>query len=402
MDRLKWIFYRFCFFLGLATATYCSYAQVTSWMHPPTTPVVAPSAPTQAFAPTFFPTLPFPSAPVAPVAPSLEKSAPVLTSQALAMAPSPSATPEASPTPEATAQGEVPPQDGFAPIATVEPLPAFMNPESWMALYQQGLRTPAQEAPARSSDVAAVQAPTQAQGMFLPSPDAAAVTPGATGSNGVPSSGSSSSWSSSSGQASLLGAQDLTALQAPLQGLLPDQVVTVSGLFCGNGLQGRGCSPERRMMVHSSRFSLNEGLHEQVMVAFSGSNPGNLELSLSLRLQDAAGKDSTLSGTVRVSEVRVRQESREGRQLRVLEMKAPDIEIRSGERLRKVQIRIVMDGASGEELSILPESSISFVRKSVATSPLPWNFASPALVGQGDPALIADEIPYSMSVEKSR
>jgi hypothetical protein len=156
------------------------------------------------------------------------------------------------------------------------------------------------------------------------------------------------------------------------------------------------------MMVHSSRFSLNEGLHEQAMVAFSGSNPGNLELSLSLRLQDAAGKDSTLSGTVRVSEVRVRQESREGRQLRVLEMKAPDIEIRSGERLRKVQIRIVMDGASGEELSILPESSISFVRKSVATSPLPWNFASPALVGQGDPALIADEIPYSMSVEKSR
>jgi hypothetical protein len=156
------------------------------------------------------------------------------------------------------------------------------------------------------------------------------------------------------------------------------------------------------MMVHSSRFSLNEGLHEQAMVAFSGSNSGNLELSLSLRLQDASGHDSTLTGSVRVSEVRVRQESREGRQVRVLEMKSPDIEIRPGERLRRVQIRIVMDGAPGEELSVLPESSISFVRKAVATSPLTWNFAAPAPVSAGDPALIADEIAYSMSVEKSR
>ncbi len=138
------------------------------------------------------------------------------------------------------------------------------------------------------------------------------------------------------------------------------------------------------------------------MVAFSGSNAGNLELSLSLRLQDASGKDSTLTGTVRVSEVRVRQESREGRQVRVLEMKAPDIEIRPGERLRKVQIHIVMDGAPGEDLSILPESSISFARKSVVTSPLTWNFAAPVVVGPADPALIADEIAYSMSIEKSR
>jgi hypothetical protein len=192
------------------------------------------------------------------------------------------------------------------------------------------------------------------------------------------------------------------ALQAPLQGLVPDQTVNVSGLFCGNGLNGRGCSPERRMMIHTSRFSLNEGLHEQALVSFSGSNAGNLEFSVSLRIQDASGKDSTLTGTVRVSEVRVRQESREGRQVRVLDMKAPDIEIRQGDRLRKVQIRIVLDGAPGEDLSVLPESSISFVRKSVTSSPLTWNFAAPAPVASSDPALIADEIPYSMSIEKSR
>lgn len=403
MERLKWIFYRFCFFLGLATATYCSYAQVSSWMHPSAPAVVAPQAlapvqgfvPTQAFAPTFLPSF--------QQAPSVEKAAPVLTSQALAVAPSPSATPEASPTPEATAQGDAVPQEGFGPIATAEPLPAFMNPESWMALYQQGLRAPAQESPVRG-DSQAAPASAQAQGMMLPSAGSSGTSdssgPSSGGSGG--SGGSSGSWSSPSGQAGLLGSQDLAALQAPLQGLVPDQEVTVAGLYCGNGLQGRGCSPERRMLVHTSRFSLNEGLHEQAMVSFSGSNAGNLELSLSLRIQDASGKDSTLTGTVRVNEVRVRQESREGRTVRVIEMKAPDVEIRTGERLRKVQIRIVMDGASGEDLSVLPESSITFVRKSVATSPLTWNFAAPAPVASGDPALIADEISYSMSIEKSR
>jgi hypothetical protein len=397
MERLKWIFYRFCFFLGLATATYCSYAQVTSWMNPPSSLPAQAQAP----APNGFPAaLPFPSLPVVTPEKAVSAPAPVLTQQALALAPSPTSTPEASPTPEATAQAEVAPQEGFAPLATAEPLPAFMNPEAWMAMVQQGLRAPAQEAPARS-ETATPSAPVQAQGMMLPASDAAAGTSGSAGP-GPSGSGGSASWSSSGGAASVLGAQDLSALHVPLQGLVPDQEVNVSGLYCGNGLQGRGCTPERRMLVHTSRFSLNEGLHEQAMVSFSGSNAGNLEFSLSLRIQDASGKDSTLTGTVRVNEVRVRQESREGRTLRVVEMKAPDIEIRQGERLRKVQIRIVMDAANGEEPSVLPESSISFVRKSVATSPLTWNFAAPAPVSSSDPALIADEITYSMSIEKSR
>lgn len=400
MDGLKWIFYRFCFFLGLGTATYCSYAQVTSWMNPPAQPHHAGSAPAAAFPPAWSSSLPFP-----PMAPAIAQqnlthepsthSAATLTSQALAVAPSPSSTPEASPTPDATAQGEAVPQDGFGPVATVEPLPAFMNPEAWMAFHQQGLRAPAQEAAARTEGPVPSVA-TSAQGMMLPSGEALATNPSA------PSVGPSGVGSSPSGQSGLLGTQDFVALQAPLQGLVPDQTVNVSGLFCGNGLNGRGCSPERRMMIHTSRFSLNEGLHEQALVSFSGSNAGNLEFSVSLRIQDASGKDSTLTGTVRVSEVRVRQESREGRQVRVLDMKAPDIEIRQGDRLRKVQIRIVLDGAPGEDLSVLPESSISFVRKSVTSSPLTWNFAAPAPVASSDPALIADEIPYSMSIEKSR
>jgi hypothetical protein len=404
MDRLKWVFYRFCFFLGLATATYCSYAQVTSWMNPAPKSEVSSVHPAAAFAPAWTSSQPFPPIPVEQH-PTHEKSVPstpVLTSQALAVAPSPSATPEVSPTPEATAQGEGASPEGFGPIATVEPLPAFMNPEAWMAFQQQGLRAPAQEPSART-EAPVSSGSASAQGMLLPSADALAGNAGAS-SNGPSGGGAGVSGFgfSPSGQTGLLGAQDFAALQSPLQGLLPDQTVTVSGLFCGNGLHGRGCNAERRMMVHTSRFSLNEGLHEQALVSFSGSNAGNLEFSVSLRIQDASGKDSTLSGTVRVSEVRVRQETREGRQIRVLEMKAPDIEIRQGDRLRKVMIRVVLDGAPGEDLTVLPESSISFVRKSVTTSPLTWNFAAPAPVASGDPALIADEIPYSMSIEKSR
>lgn len=206
----------------------------------------------------------------------------------------------------------------------------------------------------------------------------------------------------SSAGASVLTSQDLAALAVPLNGLLSDQEVVVSGLFCGNGLQGRGCNPESRMGVHTSRYGLNEGLHEQASVSFSGSNVGALELSLTLRIQDTEGKDSTLSGSVRAIEVRVKTEAREGRNLRVVEVKTGDFEVRPGDRLRKVHARIVWDVSNADEPVLLPESSVSFARKSVATSTLPWNFAAPSAVGPTDPAIIADEIGYSMSIEKAR
>jgi hypothetical protein len=398
---LKVLFYRFCFFLGLGTATYCSYAQVSAWVNPvkpgsaPGTLVSVSDGSVLSQAPIF---APFFSSPVQAPASEVKMVSSGL-SVAAATA-SPSATPEVSPTPaEAQAGAEGGPAIE-APLATGEPLPNYLNSAYGYPVPQAGLRGPAQEG--RSADApnaASAPAPVQAQGMFLTPP---ARDGGSSGSGGFSGLSGSTGGTSSSTTVSVLSAQDLSALSTPLFGLLPDQEVTVSGLFCASGLQGRGCSHEGRMTVHTSRFTLGEGLHEQATVSFSGSGVSDLELAVSLKIQDVSGKDSTLSASVRVSEVRVRNETREGKSVRVLELKTPDIEIRPGDHLRKVVARIVLDSSSPGEVLFSPESSLSFSRKAVATSPLVWNFQAPHPVSPTDPALIADEINYSMSIEKSR
>ncbi len=390
----KDFFYRFCFFLGLGTAAYCSYAQVKTWVKDEapiqTTQAlkerVQMSESSSAFAQALPNVAPMESAHAAPaVAPtSLIPEASLVKSDA---SPSPSpATTEALPAADASQ----------APMAYVEPLPYAFNPE----YPAQMMRAPAQEeSHSAMNPASAPSAPVAVgQGSLLNTGDK---------QNSVNGSSSSvytgSSVSAASGLASQLNSGDMVLLNSSMKGSLPDQTVTVSGLYCGGGSQmGSGCSHENHFSIHTSRYSSNEGLASDASFSITGSSAGNLMLHMGIKLQDSNSAYQTLSLTSALSDVSVRTEVRSGHAIRIFDIKVPTLVVRGNEQLQKVQIVIAFDVANPDAPVLLSESSVSFSRKSVKLVPLAWNFAAPSPVASNEPVMIADEIPYSMSIEKSQ
>jgi hypothetical protein len=165
---------------------------------------------------------------------------------------------------------------------------------------------------------------------------------------------------------------------------------------------GSGCSHENHFSIHTSRYSSNEGLASDVSFSITGSSAGNLMLHMGIKLQDANSAYQTLSLTSALSDVGVRTEVRSGHAIRIFDIKVPILVVRGSEQLQKVQIVIAFDVANPDAPVLLSESSVSFSRKSVKLVPLAWNFAAPSPVASNEPVMIADEIPYSMSIEKSQ
>jgi hypothetical protein len=96
--------------------------------------------------------------------------------------------------------------------------------------------------------------------------------------------------------------------------------------------------------------------------------------------------------------VNARNEYRSAQLFRVFEFRLSNISVRAGEILRQVHVTLSFEAGSAANPVLGTDSMISFVRTQVSMVSSPWNFNSPS--ASTDPVVIADQVNYSMPIER--
>jgi hypothetical protein len=435
MVTVKSIFYKFCFCLGLGTASYYSYAQVTHWVkgddqtvssnatafglqdkvealtqNEVLTPeqrqaqIVARMAHQNSF--VMNPNASVTLSGVKPLAAPVAEASP--------------ADPNASPSPspgegeakkddekkdgekkegeeaKTAENGEGAPVDANLPIAQPFMMPNGQPyPEAMMAAQPQ----------AQTSSDSNSNTPT---GMPAGFNSYAAGNTGSGYGNGNSGSNSGSGYGgtnytnngTATSTTSALTQDDLNTLTAPVQAAFQDQQNHVSGYACADTSHS-SCTYQSDVAVHSLRWGREEGLEQNVNFAVkAGSGATPVQFDVSFKIQDRLLNDQTVALTAQPSQVLVHSESRDSKTYRVYEFKMPDTTVRSDDQLTDMQATLVYE-VTPTGMVMSPDSKFTFSRDQVTTNAANWDPSTQQAPIQNELYFVADELPYSMSLQKS-
>ncbi len=224
----------------------------------------------------------------------------------------------------------------------------------------------------------------------LPSPN-----PVNSGNSGF----SSTSTLASSG--SFLDHNDIAALIAPLKASFSDEMNQSNGLLCVVG--GHSCERRNRVSVHSLRWGMEEGLKKDVKFNIKSIGTTSLEFAFDFKIQNNTLSEENISISARPTDILVHNESRDSKTYRVIEFRFPDLSVR-GESIKQVQATMVYE-VTTNGLVLSKDSGLSFTRSKVELLVSEWSAIDPATVdrmpaAQGGVFLIADELSFSMNIEK--
>jgi|GEM_PF-6943286 len=150
--------------------------------------------------------------------------------------------------------------------------------------------------------------------------------------------------------------------------------------------------------VHTSRWTPNEGLKSELTFSINGSNVSSLIFQVGVNLQGVDGNYTLHVGSGGVITATARNEYRSGQLFRVFDFQISNITIRPGEVLRQIHVTLAFDAASSGNPVVAADSTITFVRTAVPMVQTPWSFNAPA--ANTDPIVTADQVNYSMSIER--
>jgi hypothetical protein len=150
--------------------------------------------------------------------------------------------------------------------------------------------------------------------------------------------------------------------------------------------------------VQTSRWTPNEGLSPEVKFSIVGSSVNALTFQVGVNLQNANSTYALHTGVGSAVTVSARNEYRSAQLFRVFEFRLSNISVRAGEILRQVHVTLSFEAGSAANPVVGADSVISFVRTQVSMVSSPWNFNAPA--ANSDPVVTADQVSYSMPIER--
>lgn len=392
----KGFVYKFCFCLGLGTATYYSYGQVQKWVHHDEVKVIENvvekhvtrenTVYDQQSPQEFSYEQPVVAAPLTAVEDQ----------KAIEPPPAVAATEEKKEEEKKDENGEKKDENAEEVAGGV-----MMNqPQAYPMAYSP------QSGPAPASTERTAEAPETQNIPLLPN---ALPTPSSSG--GITSTSSGSSGFIPTPGA--LDANDIAALIAPMKASFDDQMYETNGLLCVVG--GHNCERKNHVPVHSLRWGQTEGLKKDVKFTIKSAGATSLEFNFEFKIQNMGLVEENISVSARPIETLV---SRDAKNNRVIEFRFPDLTVR-GEVISHVQATMVYE-VTANGLVLSNESVLSFSRAKVDTLVTKWEplageptIGTPIAVEQTELArrvpaaqtgvfLIADELDFSMSIEKSQ
>ena len=407
------VFYKLCFFVGLGTLGFQSYAQVGRFITGDATPSASHSELLQGKLQELeqqpnsngvVERIVYVPVEAKPMKPSIS-TIPIVTVAAPALADA-SANPSASPSPSPgtetvagvekkdgdapkegeglKAEGEVDPN---APVPVVEE--AYYPPYSPYVPQMEAQAATAAPSPTDPNAANAQNGAVPPVGNLYP---AASSTTAASGGGG----GSSSS----SAPVATLSANDMSLLATAVKGVFTDSSENVSGTECQltNNVQS-GCTPVNSIGVHTSRWTTNEGLLSAAGFSVKALSASRVQVTLNLSIQNDANTTQSYSATVVTSQMSASNEIKNGKTYRVLDFKLPNMTVRSGDTLTSVEAVLVYDPATSAPTA---DSALNFSRAKVTTVALPWDPSPNRTPASSNEQVIdADQIVYSMEIEKS-
>jgi hypothetical protein len=313
-------------------------------------------------------------------------------------------------TAEATAEN---PDAVQGPIPYAQPLMANGMPVPYAMLAQSYVQNQNQPQP----EAHAVVAPSAENNSNLPAQFAAGSAAMPAGFNSgfgsaaptpAPSSANSSAaiyttpiYSGSYSDTSILSTQDLVTLTSPMQAKFADQQLSVNGMVCAETVRA-SCVHQNDVSVHSLRWGTEEGLESAVTFAVkaaSGSIP--VQFDVKFKIQDYALNEQSVSIVTKPSEILVHTESRDSKVYKIYEFKLPDTTVRSDDALTQIQAVIVYE-VTPQGMVMTQDSKFSFARATVKTLNSNWSPSEPNRApAQNEIYFVADELPYSINLQKS-
>jgi hypothetical protein len=453
MEFLKDAFYKFCFCLGLGTASYYSYAQVQHWVQPVVTsaPVIAPTSFIQdkvnalqqtpegavALVREVIPNsaLPAHRPMVAQItAPALTNSSEVNASPSpgaspgdavVSASPSPSASPGSTEAVAANANGENPqatPTPGEnvdangQPIANagvavtaapgVDYVPQYDYSQQAQVVNQNAQATaPAIDQPNAAADVPLVS--PYAASLAAGQPEAAANGAASSGTIGstshdTPSAGYTPSTSAST---SSLSAQDISWISGTsVKASFGNVEEEVSGQYCGQGTSSGSCTQESRMPVYPNRWGTTEGLETAATLSMRASGNSLIEFDLTFKLQSSTLTEQSVVLSIPASSVSVTSSSQNGLTYKTYNFTLPNTTALGQSLLSQMQASLVYEittGGTVESAVLVSSSTLTFTRTKVTTVEQSWDPTSASRSpAANSPYVVADSIQYSLGLQK--
>lgn len=395
--------YKFCFCLGLGTATYYSYGTVQNWVKHEQVQVVEHTVQKHVTREQQI---------IDPVQPQEVSYQPVMAPE-MNLAEELKSTVVEAPVAEvaATEDGEKKEEkteekkeeaiastedavDGIPPGSAPFNYPAYpATPSNHSPSSEE--RTPAAANNSEVPLVGAVPTPAPSQ-----SP-----TSGSVGS-GSASTGSLSTGSGVNSGSGMLTAADLAALISPLKATSDDSMSEANGTVCvRSGTRLIDCGRQNHVPVHKLRWDENEGLKSDVKFIAKASSQAPVEFEIEFSLQKTVAAvlaEEKVSFTIRPTETSVHNVMKNAKNYRVIEFKFADLTVHGGEKLKQVHATFMytVDATTGV-LTVDADSSFGFSRTKVETSSQKWDLADATTLVQGELVLFADELSSSMKIEKS-
>ena len=215
--------------------------------------------------------------------------------------------------------------------------------------------------------------------------------------------GASASGSSSSGTPASdpLSSQDILWLSAPLQAAFSVQTPSVTGMLCNQSGAGSACS-RSTATLSTSRWDISNGLETAATFAISGAGT-SVTLNVGFSIQDVNLTAKSFSLSLHPSHVQVSNQVKSGVNYREYQLHFEDVTLSNGEAITQLQATLVYQVHGQTAVLSTPDSGFSFGRKNVTTVVTAWDPTSPTRAPAQDstPYVIADEVQFSMSLQKS-
>jgi hypothetical protein len=387
----KGVAYKMCFCLGLGTATYYSYGQVQHWVKHDQVNLIENvvekhvSRETTVYDDTSAPqefsyAQPPAAAPLAQIGEELKATAPPVVEEKKE---------EEKKTDEAAAEKK---EENDGEVAGGVMMPQ-QNP--YQNYGNQGHSPASPSMPEESAKAAALPLLPNA----LPTPSSGSSGPTLTSGGG----GGSTTYDPNSATGSL-NISDVVALTSPIKAVFDEKTNLANGLLCalGDNGQATNCEHRNHVPVDSLRWGMTQGLESNVSFAVKSSGVTSVEFDFNFKIQNSALAFENVSLTARPTEVLVHNESRDSKNYRIIEFKLPDLTVSvSGESLKQVQATMVYEVTS-TGLVLSSGSGLNFSRSKVQVLTSKWDPTDPGRnPAQNEVFLIADDLSFSMNIEKS-
>ncbi len=186
---------------------------------------------------------------------------------------------------------------------------------------------------------------------------------------------------------------DIAALIIPMKANFVDEMSSASGLLCQIG--GSNCSHVNHAPVHTLRWGMAEGIKKEVTFMIKSLGGSSLEFNFDIKVQNSSSVIESISLSAHPTEVNVHQEIANNKIYRVFDFKFSDLTV-SGNIIKNVQATMMYE-VTTSGLVLSPESTLSFNRSHVQTLVTAWD---PTVPSQSGVFLIADELSFSMNIEK--